>query len=89
MQLNEFISSIKVNSKQLNNTLVSTLAKSDDAEVVDMFNEAVGNNTNECDLAQIGNNLFSRKLKKLRNTNATPTKIDLLADLVAITFYKK
>ena len=73
MRLNEFISSIKINNKQRNHTLVSTLANSDDAEVVAMFNEVLGNNTNKCDLTEIDNNLFSRKLNKLRNTNATPT----------------
>lgn len=90
MQLSSLTKAIRIQPAQCSPDIIEQLnsATVTDNEVVNMFNKAKSQNGNVHDLHIIAENLFTRKLKQLRGDNNTKDQINIIADMLAIMFFK-
>ncbi len=90
MQLSSLTKAISIQPAVCSPDIIEQLnsASVTDNEVVNMFNKAKSPSGNIRDLHIIAENLFTRKLKQLRDDNNTKDQINIIADMLAIMFFK-
>ncbi len=90
MQLSSLTKAISIQPAVCSPAIIEQLnsATVTDNEVVNMFNQAKSPSGNIRDLHVIAENLFTRKLKQLRGDNNTKDQINIIADMLAIMFFK-